>query len=163
MLKVRKSMSNTKKLFEEMKKLKMQIETVLCVSDYRNCNDLSGLEDFKQIRTADERQQLEEYCSILDKLDDIQSSLAYLDRPIREVSQLHINESGRYETDKGYYYTSGSCIEFLRDDEVYDSDNDAFENAEIWTISRVESQKGQYYIVGYSNIKMSGLTVRVRE
>ncbi len=155
-------MANMKTLFEEMKKLKTQIETVICVSDYRNYEDLSGLEDFKQIKTADELQRLEEYCSILYKLDDIQRDLAYLERPIREVSQIYTNESGRYETGKGHYYTSGSGIEFLRVEEVYNYDADTWRNAEIWTVSSVESKNGQYYIVGFPEIKMSGLTVRVR-
>ena len=155
-------MSDTKALNEQMKKLKTHIETVLSVSDYRNYDDLSGLDDFKKINTADQRQRMEEYRNILSKLDDIQRELAYLERPIREVSRIYINESGRYETGKGHYYTCGSGIEFLRVEEIYNYDTGTWENAEIWTISRVESRDGQYYIVGYPDIKMSGLTVRVR-
>lgn len=155
-------MSDSKKLYEEIKKLKTQIEKVICVSDYRNYDDLSGLEDFKQIKTADERQRLEECCNILYKLDDIQRTLAYFERPIREVSRIYTNENGRYETDKGHYYTCGSGIEFLRVEEIYNYDTDTWENAEIWTVSRVEAKDGQYYIVNFPNIRMSGLTVRVR-
>lgn len=155
-------MANLKALSDEMAKLKKQLETVLYISGYRDYDDLSGLDDFKQIKTADERQRLEEYRSILYKLDDIQCDLAYLERPIKEVSRIYTNESGRYETDKGHYYTSGSGIEFLRTEEVYNYDTDEWENAEIWTTSRVESKDGHYYIVGYPNIEMSGLKVRVR-
>lgn len=155
-------MADMKTLCEEMMKLKKQIETVISVSDYRNCDDLSGLEDYKQIKTADERQRLEEYCSVLYKLDDIQRDLAYFERPIREVSRIYKNESGRYETNKGHYYTSGSGIEFLRVEEVYNYDTNTWENVEIWTASSVESKNGQYYIVGFPEIKMSGLTVRIR-
>lgn len=155
-------MANLKALSCEMEKLKKQIETVLYVSEYRNCDDLSALDDWQEIRTADQRQQLEEYRSILFKLDEIEGTLSYYKKPVREVSKIYINESGRYETDKGHYYTSGSGIEFLRTEKVYNEDTDTWENAEIWTTSHVESQDGRYYIVGYSDLEMSGLTVRVR-
>lgn len=155
-------MADLKALSDEMTKLKRQLETVLYISGYRDYDDLSGLDDYKQIKTADQRQQLEEYRNILYKLDEVQSDLAYFEKPIREVSRIYTNESGRYETDKGHYYTSGSGIEFLRTEEVYNYNTDEWENAEVWTCSRVESKDGQYYIVGYSDIDMHGLTVRVR-
>ena len=155
-------MADLKALTSEMEKLKKQIETVLYISAYRDYDDLSGLDDYKQIKTADQRQQLEEYRNILYRLDEIQADLAYYEKPIREVSKIHTNSSGRYETAKGHYYTSGSGIEFLRVEEVYNYDTDEWENAEIWTTSRVESKDGHYYIVGYPNLAMSGLTVRVR-
>jgi len=155
-------MADLKALSDEMAKLKKQIETVLYVSDYRDCDDLSGLDDYKQIKTADQRQQLEEYRSILYKLDEVQSTLAYYERPIREVGTLHMNSQGRYETESGYYYTSGSGIEFLRTEEIYNYDTDKWEDAEVWTSSRVESKNSEYYIVGFPNVELSGLTVRVR-
>lgn len=155
-------MVDLKGLSDELEKIKIQIEKVLSISGYSNDDDLSALEDFKQIKTADQRQQLEEYRDILHKLDDIQYKLTYLEKPIREVSRIYTNESGRYETDRGYYYTSGSGIEFLRTEEVYNYDTDTWESAEIWTTSRVESKDGQYYIVGYPNLEMSGLKVRIR-
>lgn len=155
-------MADLKALSDEMSKLKKQLETVLYISGYRDYDDLSGLEDFKQIKTADQRQQLEEYRNILYKLDEVQADLAYYEKPIREIGTLHMNESGRYETESGHYYTNGSGIEFLRVEEIYNYDSEQWENAEIWTTSRVESKDGHYYIVGYSNVEMSGLTVRVR-
>lgn len=155
-------MADLKALSDEMAKLKKQLETVLYISGYRDYDDLSGLDDYKQIKTADQRQQLEEYRNILYKLDTVQSDLAYFEKPIREVSRIYTNASGRYETAKGYYYTSGSGIEFLRTEEVYNSDTNKWENAGIWTCSRVESRNGEYYIVGYSDVELSGLKVRVR-
>lgn len=155
-------MADLKALSDEMAKLKKQLETVLYISGYRDYEDLSGLDDYKQIKTADQRQQLEEYRNILYKLDEVQSDLAYFEKPIREVSRIYTNESGRYETDKGHYYTSGSGIEFLRTEEVYNYDTEEWENAEVWTCSRVESRNGEYYIVGYSDVELSGLKVRVR-
>ena len=154
-------MGDFKALQEEMKKLQKQIETVLRISDYQDCDDLSGLKDYGQIKTADERQRLEEYRNILYKLDEIKSNLAYYDRPIRETGKLHLNSQRRYETDKGHYYTSGSGIEFLRTEEVLNYDTQEWEEVEIWTASRVESNNG-YYIVGYPHLSLDGLKVRIR-
>lgn len=140
-------MADLKALCEEMKKLRKQIDTILYISGHRDYDDLSGLDDYKQIKTADQRQQLEEYRNILCKLDEVQSDLAYFEKPIREVSRIYTNASG---------------IEFLRTEEVYNYDTEEWENAEIWTCSRVESKDGKYYIVGYPDVEMSGLTVRIR-
>lgn len=155
-------MADLKTLTEEMEKLNQQIKVVLSVSEYRELDDLSGLSDFKQLKTADERQTLEEYRRVLDKLNEVQNTLAYYQRTIVEISRIYTNELGRYETDNGYCYTSGSRIEFLREDEVYNEDTDKMEQVEVWTTSRVESQNGKYYIVGYSDLEMSGLKVRRR-
>lgn len=156
-------MADLKTLSDEMEKLAKQIEAVFSVAEYRDYDDLSGLDDYQKIKTADDRQMLEEYKALLYKLDEVQSSLTYFKRPIREVSKIYLNEAGRYETSKGYYYTCGSCIEFLRNEEVYNYDTNNWEKAGIWTTSRVESKDGQYYIVGHPNVELPGLTVRVRE
>ncbi|TGY96876.1 hypothetical protein E5329_07730 [Petralouisia muris] len=155
-------MADLKALCEEMKKLRKQIDTILYISGYRDYGDLSGLDDYKQIKTAGERQKLEEYRNILYKLDEVQGNLAYYDKPVKEVSTLHMNSDGRYETAKGHYYTSGSGIEFLRTEETYNYDMDKWENARIWTCSQVESRNGEYYIVGYPDVELSSLKVRVR-
>ena len=115
-------MANLKELADEMAKLKKQFETVLSVSDYYNCEDLSGLDDYMQINTAEQWQQLEEFRHILNQIDEIESTLAYLERPIQEVSRIYINGTGRYETGKGHYYVSGSGIEFLRNEKTVDMD-----------------------------------------
>ena len=54
-------MADLRALSGEMVKLQRQIGAALSVSGYCDFDDLSGLDDFKQIRTADQRQQLEEY------------------------------------------------------------------------------------------------------
>ena len=52
-------MADLKALSDEMAKLKRQLETVLYISGYRDYVDLSGLDDYKQIKTADERHKFE--------------------------------------------------------------------------------------------------------
>ena len=103
-------MADLKALSGEMAKLKRQLETVLYISGYRENSDLSGLSDYRQIKSADDWQKVEEYEGILYKLDEMQSRMDYHEKPIKEVSRLHMNASGRYETDGGHYYT-GSSIE----------------------------------------------------
>lgn len=155
-------MADLKTLSDEMEKLQRQIKTVLYIAQYPEYDDLSALDDFNQIKTADERQKLEEYRHILSKLEEVQSTLAYYDRPIVEESRIYRNETGRYETDKGHYYTSGSSIEFLRTEQAYNEDTDTWEDVQIWTASRVEHNGQDYYIVGYSDLTLSGLMVRIR-
>lgn len=154
-------MADLKTLSDEMAKLKKQIEMVISIASYHDYDDLSGLDDYQKIKSSDDRQKLEEYRQILYKLNEVQNSLAYFERPVREISKIYLNESGRYETNKGHYYTSGSSIEFLRNEEVYNYETNTWEEVEVWTTSCIESRDGQYYIVGY-DVELPGLTVRVR-
>lgn len=155
-------MASLKTLSEEMTKLKRQIDTMMSITAYQDYNDLSRLEDFSQIKNADDRQQLAEYRKILSKLDEVQFTLAYYERPVLEVSRLRRNEIGRYETERGHYYTSGSRIEFLRVEKDYDYDNDIWREIGTWTTSMVEHNGKDYYIVGYPGVVLPGLEVRVR-
>lgn len=156
-------MATLKDLSEQMNILRSQLDKIMRLSGYEDYQDLSGLSDYEQIRTADERQIAEEYRSILYKLDEVYRDLNYLNLSICEVGTLHLNPQGRYETESGYYYTSGSGIEFLRQDEVYDYEKQEYVLADIWTCSRVESENGQYYIVYHKNLSMDGLKVRIRK
>ena len=84
----------------------------------------------------------------------LQGFLEYINKPIIEDSILHLNESGRFETEDGFYYTSGSLIEFLADDGRH--------NTPYWTVSRVESTTDAYYIIGHRNTVLDGLRIRRR-
>ena len=74
-------MSDLKALSDEMAKLKRQIETVLYISGYNKNSDLSGLSDYRQIKSADDWQKVEEYEGILYKLDEMQSRMDYTTKP----------------------------------------------------------------------------------
>lgn len=157
-------MGNFKQLSDELKKLQKQIDTLFSISEYQKYDDLSGLSDFNQLKTADQLQQLEEYQRMFYlHLEDVKCTLDYYDRSVREVGTLHMNSQGRYETESGYYYTSGSCIEFLRKEERYNTDTEDLEEVEIWTTSRVENENGKYYIVDYPKVALKGLRVRIRK
>lgn len=133
--------------------LDWKIESLLKLSTFYDYDDLSGLhydyEDGEQLFLADELK------FIMDKLADVHDRISYMTRRIKEVSKLHKNTEGRYETKHGHYYTSGCRIEALVTDDYHE--------VPYWTRTRVEHDGTDYYLVGYRNIKLKGLTVRVRE
>ena len=58
-------------------------------------------------------------------------------------------------------YTSGSGIEFLINEEVLGEDGH-FTEVPAWRTSTVEHNGTDYFIVGFKDIDMNGLRVRVR-
>lgn len=154
-------MADMQVLSKEMEKLRQQIVTLQFVSGYKSEDDikLRGWE----LKDADERQMMEEYVTILYMLDKIRGGLDYHSLPVKEEGILHLNKvSGRYETEKGYCYTSGSGIEFLRLEKIFNYETQKEEEVEIWTTSRLEHDGKKYYIVGYQEVKLQGLKVRMR-
>lgn len=129
-----------------------EISRFLRDSQYEKNEDLSEV----AFNAADPEELflVEELEAISEKLCDVKSKLVYLNKPIIEESVLHRNESGRYETETGFFYTSGNLIEFLADDGRHD--------VPYWTVSRVESTTEGYYIVGHRSTVLDGLRVRRR-
>ena len=114
-------MGTLKELQEEMQKLSSQIATVLSVSKYRDYDDLSEIE--YSTNNPDDLLLVDEYKSILYKLSDVQYDLEYLNKSVLFEDTLILRPDGRYGTrnDKTYY-TSGSGIEFLINEEVLGED-----------------------------------------
>ena len=146
-------MADISKVFTEAQKLNRGIESLLKLSTFETYGDLSGLhidfEDSEQLFLT------EELRGIMEHLSTASHRLKYLSRPIRETSRLHKNRSGRYETSGGHYYTSGSGIEALVPEGCPEVD--------CWVWTRVEHDGNDYYLVGYKDMCMDGLTVRTRE
>ena len=143
---------NLAKVLEETSKLAPNIRQLLRLSTYHKCDDLSGLEmdltDPEQLLIRDELRV------VMDKLADVEDLITYLNSPIQEVSRLHRNSQGRYETASGRYYCCGSRIEALVTDEYHDGP--------YWTRTSVEHDGEDYYLVGNKDISLNGLTVRLR-
>lgn len=139
-------------LHERLQRLNSEIKTILGISMYRENGDLSGLSVNRA--NAEEALLNDELCKVMDNLSDVQNRLSYLSLPVKETSELHMNESGRYETAHGQSYACGSGIEALISDES--------NNASRWVRTRVEHDGEGYYLVGYRDEAMRGLTVRVR-
>ncbi|OTN83995.1 hypothetical protein A5819_003545 [Enterococcus sp. 7E2_DIV0204] len=115
-------------------------------------------EDFYDIDThaftPDESLMYNELRKAFAKLEDFNYILEYLNSPIQFTGTLRENENGRFELENGYEFTSGSRIEAL----VYFD----FDDTEAWVRTSVESNEKGYYLVGYNNIPLAGLKVRVR-
>lgn len=153
-------MINITELTEELKKLEKQITTVLSISNYRGYDDLSNIEYSK---TPDNLLLIEEYRSILYRLSDIQYDIEYLNKPIEFEDTLILKDDGRYGCkNHSMYYTSGTLIEFLYYDEVL-NDEGFFSTLPMWRCGRVEHNGNDYYIVGYSDVDLNNLKVRVRK
>lgn len=145
----------------ELEQLRRQAKTLLNQSQFREYDDLSGVE-YK--RTDGEALFLtNEYRGILYSLSNFERSLEYLNHPVGFTDTLVLNESGRYCTKNGCIsYSSGSGIEFEYREEVYNSEKEDWEEVTTWRTSSVEHNGERYYIVGYSSVELNGLKVRVR-
>lgn len=139
-------------VLEEIAELKIQIDDILRSSTYDEHADLRGLHVDR--KDSDQLFLLKQIRSIMRKLADAGCSIEYLSRPVREVSSLHQNEEGEYVTGQGYPYRSGSLIEVLLQDDSHE--------VPCWTLTKVEHDGEDYYLVGYEEIPMEGLNVRVK-
>lgn len=145
-------MADLQMALSEAVKLNRSISQFLKFSTYTDYDDLSGLD----IDRTDSEQLLlwEELRRITDKLADVQEYVSCLTRPITEVSILRKGTAGKYRTAKGHYYDCRSNIEALVTDEHHE--------VPYWTRTVVEHNGEDYYLVGYKNLSMNGLRVRVR-
>ena len=147
-------MATLKELQEEMKKLFLQIDTVLSVSNYRDYDDLSNIE--YSTNNADDLLLLDKYRSILYKLSDLQYELVLFEDIIIR------RPDGRFGTrNNKTYYTCGNCIEFLINVEVL-GDDGYFTVLPAWRISTIEHDGKDYFIAGYKDVDLNGLKVRLR-
>lgn len=146
-------MENINTVFVKAIELNRSIGSLLRLSTYKDYDDLSGLtinyEDGEQLLILDELR------TIMDKLADVENTISYLTHPVAETSRLFRNESGRFETKGGHYYTSGYGIEALIADDRYEVPH--------WVRTSVEHNGRDYYLVGHRDISLDGLTVRVRK
>ncbi len=145
-------MTDLQMALTETIKLNQSIAWFLKYSTYTNYDDLSGLDidftDGEQLFLWDELRV------ITDRLADVQDYIAYLARPIVEVSRLRKGTAGKYRTAKGRFYGCGSRIEALVSDDYHE--------VPYWTRTTVEHNGEDFYLVGYRDIPMNGLRVRVR-
>ena len=145
-------MADLQMALSEAVKLNRSITQFLKFSTYTDYDDLSGLD----IDFADGEQLLllDELRRITDQLADVQEYISYLTRPVTEVSRLRKGTAGKYRTAKGHFYDCRSSIEALVTDEYHE--------VPYWTRTIVEHNGEDYYLVGYKDLPMDGLCVRVR-
>ena len=145
-------MADLQAALAEAVKLNQHITQFLKFSTYPEYSDLSGLDidfqDGEQLLIWDELRRITE------QLADVQEYISYLTRPVAEESHLRKGTAGKYRTAKGHYYDCRSNIEALVTDEYHE--------VPYWTRTIVEHNGEDYYLVGYKNLPMNGLRVRVR-
>lgn len=145
-------MANINEVMKKSIEMNSQISSLLKFSTFEEYGDLSDLHydraDSEQIFIA------EELRLVMEKLMEVHDRISNLSLPIKEVSELHKNSAGRYETEKGHCYTSGCQIEALINDDRHEFP--------YWIRTRVEHDGTDYYLVARRNIKLNGLKVRVR-
>lgn len=144
-------MNDLEKLLSSMRSLSYEIGGLLKQSTYTEYDDLSGLEI--NYDDADQLFLLDELKEVMEKLDDVKMDIDYLNGPIKHIGTLEKNENCRYEAGNREY-TSGSGIEVL----IYDD----WREKDCLVKTSVEHNGNDYYLVGYKNVSMNGLMVRVR-
>ena len=108
-------MKDLRGLLEKSQKLNTDIKKLLKESTYLEYDDLCMLDiDHKD---AEQLLLQEQLCKVMQELEDVSDHLDYLTLPIKEVSRLHKNSDGRYETKSGHCFTSGCRVEALISDE----------------------------------------------
>lgn len=103
--------------------------------------------------SADELMLKDEIYKILEKLDDVSSTIQYLHKKVKEQGYLRKNSRGRYVL-KDREFTCGSTLEIL----IYDD----FEEKEKWVHTRIEHNGKDYYAIGVGNVNLDGIMARVR-
>lgn len=136
----------------ELRELNGKAKVLLSKSKFLEYDDLSGLD--MNYNDPEELFVRDELRTVMEHLTETYYTLAYLDRPVEYVGKLSRRPDGRFGTEDGFYYTSGSLIEVLIDDP---------ENGDParWVSTSVE-HAGDYFLVGYRNVPMDGLAVRRR-
>lgn len=145
-------MENLRELLAEVSKLSVSIDKILRASEFYQYDDLSGLD--MDLDNPDEIFLHEELRNVLAQLDKAKCAVEYLESPIMGEYVLHKNGSGRYECEV-HEFTSGNTIECL----VFDDFDERFK----WVATRVEHNGEDYYLVGYKNMSMDGLKIRIRK
>lgn len=145
-------MKDLGELLEKSQKLNTDIKRLLKESTYLEYDDLSELDiDYKD---AEQLLLQEQLWKVMQELEDVSDRLDYLALPIKEVSRLHMNSDGRYETESGQYFTSGCRVEALI--------SDSFRMVPYWVRTSIEHDGKGYFLAGYREVELEGLKVRLR-
>lgn len=141
---------NIQQLYNTVSDHNKQISTILKQSGFDTHNDLYDLDCGSDPESLMLREELTD---VLDRLDIVHNSIDYLNKKIAGEYTLHKNRSDRYSCDL-HEFTCGNRIEFY----YYDDDIEKYR----WNISTVEHNGSDYYIVGYRDVALDGLKVRIR-
>lgn len=151
-LKEEHAMNDLQKVLEKAATLSTEIDYLLKMATYNEYEDLSGLKiDYKD---PEQLLLLDELRLIMEKLDEANRRIEYLNKPVKYKGKLCRNNSGKYELENGHHYSCGSVIEVFISDDWHD--------APYWARSRVEHDGKDYYLVGHKDMSLEGLPARIR-
>ena len=146
-------------LREELDRISGQLTRIIKASGYEEWGDISGLEhDPEDPESLFLKDELEDALEMLDKAN---SGIKALSQPIAVQGQLHRGSNGRYFVE-GRELSSGYGLEVLAPTEVATKSGD-WRAGFKWVATRMEHNGEDYYIVGYRDLPLEGLTVRIRE
>ena len=142
---------NLKQLHDQLGELNRTIGQILAKSGFDVCNDLYGMEGGFD---PDSLMLREELTDVLNHLEAASNILTYLNKRVVGESTLYKKSNGRYGCETREY-SCGNRIEFYG----YDEDLEKYR----WYISRIEHDGNDYYLVGFRNVPIDGLKIRIRE
>lgn len=137
------SLADTQK---EFSKLKAQLHDLL----YRLGEEGENIASSQDL---DEEFLSRQYRRMTEQLDDMHRKLEYLSKEVISEGLIFHNSAGRYELLNGEYFTSGSTIELLvnEDEESY------------WILTSIEQNGDDYYAVALGReTSINGMTARLR-
>ena len=142
-----------KELKAKLYRLDYTIAAMMNDSGFKRYGDMSGIS-----YDADDPEEAflsARLCDILGQLQTVHNNVLYLSKSTKEGC-LHKSNYGRYAADfvdgTSLTFTSGSSFEFLSPD------------GREWLLGDVEYSHDlqDYYLVGYRDVNLDGLRVRVR-
>ncbi len=140
-------------VMRKLNSIKIEVKSLVKETDYYDG------EGFSELKIDSENPNdifiEKELSRIFYDLEKSQRKIEYLTRTISYESNLFENAEGRYETERGDYFTCGSIIEYLSYDERQS-------DYPFWRRSSIEGASGKYFIVDEPNVSLEGLLVRVR-
>lgn len=144
---------------EGLDRISGQLTSIIKDSGYEDYGELSGLEyDTEDPESLFLKDELEDALEMLDKVN---SGIKALSQPIAVQGQLHKGSNGRYSVE-GRELSSGYGLEVLAPTEVTTKSGD-WKTGYKWVATRMEHNGEDYYIVGFADLPLEGLTVRIRE
>lgn len=150
---------------KRLKALSGEVKAILRDSGFEVENDFypdefdrtKTLEDGDEVAdlTADEWQRVNEYRTMLDKLDIMFDRFDYLNQPITHSGKLYLTSNDRFVVD-GCELCCGYRVEYQQ----YDEEHECY----YWVADRVEysDSKGGYYFYNSGLALSEGIVVRVR-
>ena len=138
-------------LFNRIKALDKDLKDIIKDSQIDDYEDLSGLDI--DLDDPEDRFLWRELRKMMSHVDDLHKEIRYLSYPVEGEAFMRKNDRGRYES-MYQEYKAGYPIEFR----YYDESSDRYE----WILSTLEHNGKDYYIVGYPDVELEDLKVRIR-